>query len=96
MLYYSFLYFKRKEFKIQEFIFWTIVWIIFIIVTIYPYTLEYFTRKMSLQRPLDALIIFGFIFLIILGFYNYINTKKNQKKLEYLVRELALEKERKK
>ncbi|MFA6461376.1 MAG: DUF2304 domain-containing protein [Candidatus Woesearchaeota archaeon] len=92
MLYLTFLSFKRKEFNVKELVFWLGAWVLFIVVTMFPYLMEYFTRKMSLQRPLDALIIFGFVFLIILGFYNYSKNKKIMKKVETLVQRIAFEK----
>lgn len=93
MIYYSFVNFKRKEFKRGEFAIWTIMWVLFMIVTLFPNVLNPLIESLNVSRRLDFLIIVGFIFLIGLGFYSYISTKNNQKKIENIVREIAIKKE---
>jgi|SRR3989344_5749536 len=94
MLYFSFLQFKRKEFKLPEFVFWALLWIAFIVVTTIPEITSPIVKSLSFVRTLDFFIILGFMFLGGMGFYNYVILKKNQNKIETIVRELAI-KERK-
>lgn len=92
MMYYSFIRLKRKEFTKKEFVFWTVIWVVFIIATSVPDLLEPFFRKLNFARKLDAYIIGGFMFLIGITFYIYTLTRKNQKQIEEIVRKIALEK----
>ena len=81
MIYYSFLSFKKKEFRKREFVLWMIIWILFIVVTIFPSLLNPLVESLNLVRRMDFYIIIGFMFLIGLGFYSYSVAKKNQRKI---------------
>ena len=94
MLYYTFLSFKRKEFRKGEFIAWIFLWILFVIVTVFPGLLDPIVASLSISRTMDFFIIIGFMFLIGLGFYSYRITRKNQKKIENIVREIAIKREK--
>ena len=91
MVYYSFIHFKRKEFKPVEFSFWLVLWLIFVLVSLLPNVLDPITKTLSVTRTMDLLIIVGFMFLIGVTFYNYTTIRKNQKKVEDLVRKIAIE-----
>ncbi len=93
MIYYTFLSFKRKEFRKREFIAWIFLWILFVIVTLFPNLLNPIIMSLDLSRRLDFLIIVGFMFLIGLGFSTYITARKNRKRIENIIREIALKKE---
>ena len=93
MIYYSFINYKKEEFKKREFIIWIILWIIFIIVTLFPNLLNLITSSLSLTRRMDFYMIIGFMFLIGLEFYSYSISKKNQKSIEKIVRMNAFKKE---
>lgn len=94
MLYYSFIHYKRKEFTIKEFSFWVLVWLAFIIVALFPSILDPITQRFGFFRTLDVLIISGFLFLIAAVFYTYTIVRKVQRKLEIVVREIAVRKKR--
>ena len=96
MIYYLFINYKRKEFTVKEFGFWLFVWILFIIVALFPYILDPIVKFGGFFRALDVLIVSGFIFLIAAIFYIYTAMRKNQNKLEKLVREMAMRKNRSK
>lgn len=90
MIYYSFLHYKRKEFTVREILFWSVVWLIFIAISLVPSILDPVVKIGGFLRVLDLLIISGFIFLIASIFYTYTLTRKNQKHLETVVREIAI------
>ncbi len=94
MLYYTFIHFKRNEISRPEVILWTFAWLFFIFLTIFPNSLDFVASSLNLSRTMDFLIIMGFLFLIGLTYYDYFVTKKNQKKVELLVRKIAIEKKR--
>ncbi len=92
MVYYSFLNYKRKEFSVKEFGFWVFIWIAFIIIALFPYVLDPIAKIGGFFRTLDVLVMSGFIFLIALIFHIYTITRKNQRQLEAIVREMAIRK----
>ena len=91
MLYYSFLNFKKKEFKLFEFSTWAALWVLLIFVALFPNSLDFLIKNvLSLKRPLDFFIIIGFLFLILLTFFNFNATKKNRKKIEKIIGKIAV------
>ncbi len=91
MVYYSFLKFKKKEFSNFEFVFWMIAWVVLIFLVMFPHSLDFFVKGvLQMSRTLDFFIIVGFMFLIGLVFYTYGIVKKVNKKMERLVREVAI------
>ena|SRR3989338_7094081 len=94
MIYYVFLHYKRKEFTTKEFTFWFVLWIAFILVTQFPKLLDPVLQSWGFARALDFLIVFGFIFLIGSIFYTYALVRKNQKRIEEIVRMIALQRKK--
>jgi len=90
MMYYTFLHYKRKEFTVKEYGFWLILWAVFLIVTLFPGLLDPILKSLSIARALDFFIIIGFLFLVGMIFYTYTIVRKNQKKLEEVVRNIAV------
>ena len=95
MIYYSFLNYKRKEFTSKEIFFWSVVWVLFVVVALFPNILDPIVKIGGFLRALDLLIISGFLFLIAAIFYTYTITRKVQKKLETVVRDIAMRKHNK-
>lgn len=95
MSYYSFLHYKRKEFTVKEFSFWLGMWVVFSIVALFPSILDPFIKPLGFFRALDFLIISGFLFLILAIFYTYTITRKNQRRIEAIVREMAIKRNKK-
>ena len=92
MMYYTFLHHKRKEFTIKEYGFWFVFWGIFVIITLFPQLLDPLLETLNIARTLDFFIITGFLFLLFVVFYTYTIVRKNQRKLEEMVRNMALKK----
>ena len=92
MLYYTFLHFKRKELTSKEYLFWIIIWALFIILTLIPGSLTPFIKSIGFARTMDFFIVAGFMFLIGSLFYVYLLVRGNQKRLEDIVRKIAIEK----
>ncbi len=92
MAYYTFLHYKRKEIDLKEYLFWIILWILFIILTVFPWLTKPFIGSIGFIRVMDFFIAVGFMFLIVGIFYVYLITKKNQKRLEEVVKKIALNK----
>lgn len=90
MLYYSFLNYKKEQFTKKEFLFWATVWSVFAVIAVYPAVLSPFIIYFRFLRALDLLVITGFMFLGLISFYTYTITRKNQKQLETLVRQISM------
>ena len=90
MMYYTFLQHKRKEFTIKEYSFWFLFWAVFVVLTLFPQILDPLLQTFSIARALDFFIIAGFLFLTFVIFYTYTIVRKNQRKLEEIVRSAAL------
>ena len=92
MIYITFLHAKRQEYSAKEYLVWMIVWIVFIIVSLFPNILDIFVIQFKFSRTLDLLIIGGFLFLIAVTFRTYNIVRKNQNKIEEIVRKTAMDK----
>jgi hypothetical protein len=89
MLYLVYLHHKRKDLSSREFVLWTIAWLGFIFIIVFPEILNPFLQTLNITRIMDFVIILGFAFIIGITYKNYIGIKKNQKKLEEIVRKVA-------
>ena len=94
LVYLTFLHYKRREFTLTEWSFWTILAVLFATVAIFPGILDPIVESLSLARTMDLFIIIGFMFLTAAVYYTYTVVRCNQKKLEEIVRKVALEKKK--
>ena len=90
MIYYTCLQYKRKEFTIKEYSFWFVFWSAFVIIILFPQILDPVLNTLNIARTLDFFIITGFLFTIFVVFYTYTIVRKNQRKLEEIVRNIAI------
>ncbi len=90
MAYFSFLHYKRREFKKVQFLFWETIWICFALVVIFPQITSGIIHKLGIARVMDLLTILGFMLIVFLTFYNYTTLNKLKLKLEEKIREDAL------
>jgi hypothetical protein len=90
MAYFSFLHFKRNEYTVKEFMVWLALWILLIVISLFPGILDFFVVKLSLSRTMDFLIIAGFMILTAMFVYTYTLLRQNQRKIEEVVRNVAL------
>jgi hypothetical protein len=97
MLYLTFLHKKRREFTINEAGFWTVFWAGFIFIVIFPHFFDFIIKDvLDFSRTLDFFIVAGFLFLTGAIFYMYTVLRKTQKKIEGIVRKVAIDKAYKK
>lgn len=90
MVYFAVLHYKRREINATEIISWLVMWALAIIVIIFPELLRPFASTFLVTRVFDLMTIGGFILVISMVSIAYVRTKKNEKKLEELVRREAL------
>ena len=92
MLYLTFLHKKRKEFTFNESWFWIAMWVVFIFLVLFPHTFDFIVKDiLDFGRTMDFFIFMGFIFVIGAIFYTYTVLRKTQKKVDQIVRKVALE-----
>ena len=96
MLYLTFLHKKRKEFTVVESGFWSIAWFVFILLVLFPHSLDSIVDILEFGRTMDLFIVVGFMFVIGSIFYTYSVLRKTQKKLEFVVKKIAIDKAYKK
>ena len=92
LLYFSFLNYKRNEMNAAEFVFWEALWILFGYVVLFPYSLSFIADTLHLVRLMDLFTIGALMFLIVLTYYNYTMNMHTRKRIEHIVRALALRK----
>lgn len=90
MLYWSYLSFRRGTIRLLELGFWTLVWTGFAFVVIFPNSTALFLEKLRVNRTMDLFTVLGFIMVWVLVFMNHLETRRLQKRLQELVRQLAL------
>ncbi len=92
MIYFAVLHFKRRELGIGEITAWLVMWTVAIVVIVFPELLRSFASTFLVTRVFDLMVIGGFILVISIISTSYLRTKRNEKKLEELVRKLSLKK----
>ena len=92
MIYFAVLHYKRHEISRNEITSWVIIWAVAIFVIIFPELLQSFAKTFLVTRVFDLMVIGGFILVISLAASAYIRVRRNEKKLEELVRKLSLKK----
>lgn len=93
MIYLTFIRGKRNEFTTKETILWICVWSGVIVVAFIPKSLDILSIQiLQFARTFDLLIMIALMFLTGSIFYTYSLVRKNQKKVEEIVRKVALEK----
>lgn len=90
MNYIAFLNWKRREISPGAMVFWTLLWIGFILITLYPKILESISQQLFFARIMDLLMIIAFMILAYLGYENYVSNKKMEKRIEEIVRREAI------
>jgi hypothetical protein len=92
MMYYTFLKYKRKEFSSAEYLSWMVLWVAFVLASLFPNWLNPIVVSLSFARTFDFLVIVGFLFVIGMTFYTYTIVNRNRKQVEELVRVVAMRK----
>lgn len=96
MLYITFIHFKKRDFTIKETILWMGLWLSFIVVTLFPAIIDPLVSSLQISRKLDFFVILGILFMITAVYHTYTVVRANQRKIEQVVRAIAIEKVQKK
>jgi hypothetical protein len=90
MVYFSYLHFRRGEFKKIEFILWQLIWLGLVVVVIFPKSVQFILTTFSITRTFDLVVIVGIIILFGVTFRNYVVIKRTEKKIQDIVRTESL------
>lgn len=73
-----------------EISFWYSMWVLFIVISLFPNLLLGITQTLKFQRVFDLLTVLALMVLTIIVVLSYFIQKENQKKLEEFVRKQAI------
>ncbi len=90
MLYVLFLHFNKKNIARKTFLVWVLIWSVFILIALFPQTLEPLLRNLFIVRVMDLGMIIAFMILTYITFENNVKMKKYEEQMEKLVRKFAL------
>jgi len=90
MVYFAVHSYKRGELNGMEVTGWIVVWVGTTIIVVFPELLQTFAKTFLFTRVFDVMVVGGFILVISMVSMSYLRTKRNEKKLEELVRKLSL------
>ena len=82
--------YKNDSFSNSVFALWTFVWIIIIIVTLFPQITTVFANFFGLGRGLDSVYIISILFLFYIVFKLYNKIEQQKKRINELVSQLTL------
>jgi len=88
----SIIRFKDNKITVKEFIFWTIIWVSVIIVSIVPGITAWISNLTGVRRPVDFLVYASIIILFYLIFRMYIKIDEINQNITKVVRHVAKEK----
>lgn len=91
MMYVTSIHGKKRNLSVVEVSFWLSTWGLFIVVALFPNMLLGITDVLNFTRVFDLLLVAALMVLSILVFFTYFALKGFQRKLEMLVRALAIE-----
>lgn len=89
-VFFSYTNYRRKDFSGRELFFWLILWISFLLVSLFPQVVSPYVRDLGFSRLMDFVVVVAFLIGFLLLLHNYIVVKRMEKRMEHLVRALAL------
>jgi hypothetical protein len=82
--------FKDKHVRKPEFIIWSTIWLLVIIVGVYPEITGYASKLLGIQRPIDLAIYTSILVLFALMFRLYVLIDNQERELTKFVRHIAI------
>lgn len=82
--------YKNDYFSTSVFALWTFVWIIIVVVTLFPDLTISFANLFGIGRGLDSVYIVSIIFLFYIVFKLYNKMEQQKRRINELVSQLAL------
>lgn len=83
--------YRKKEETFTVALFWTLLWILIIVIAVNPALIDSTTEMLSGKRGTVGQIVgVGFVFIIYVLYRIYLKVQRNEQKITRLVRRLAL------
>lgn len=95
MVYFALLHYKKGHLNGMEISSWIIIWVLVIFVVIFPEVVRIYANSFAVSRVLDLLIAGAFVVVFIMVSSAYIRVSQLEKRIEELVRKLALKEKKK-
>lgn len=92
MIYFALIHYKKGTLNRSEIFLWCLIWIVAILIVIFPDFIRVFAKTFFFARLFDMVVFGGFVLVILLSSKAYIITRKNERKMEELVRKNAIKK----
>lgn len=96
MIYFALLHYKKQHLSGVEIASWLLIWVLVILVVLFPDIVRVYAMSFSVSRVLDLLIAGAFIVMFVMVASAYVRVSELEKRLEDLVRKLALKENDKK
>lgn len=96
MLYVVNIHRRKLSLSFIEVSFWYSTWILFIIISLFPNLLLELAQTLNFVRVFDLLVVVAFMVLTVLVVSSYFTQRENARKLEELVRKMAIKKTKEK
>lgn len=96
MIYFALLHYKKQHLSGIEIASWLLIWMLVILVVLFPDIVRVYAMSFSVSRVLDLLIAGAFIVMFVMVASAYVRVSELEKRLEDLVRKLALKENDKK
>lgn len=90
MIYIALIHYKKGELNGVEIFSWITIWIVTIFIVTFPEILRTYASTFLVTRIFDTMVLGGFILVISLVSAAYLKSKRAEKKIEELTREIAL------
>jgi hypothetical protein len=91
MSYFTYLYYMRKDYPKADYLFWNFIWILFLVLVLYPYATEPMLATLGLAMNIHLYTIAGFMIVFVILFFQHDIIRKSQNKIDKLVRETSIE-----
>ncbi len=91
MLYIVRIHKKKNDIESFEYGIWVALWTCFLVLTIFPQSVQGVAQTLRIARVFDLLVVVAFMILTSLTISNRIERKRIDKKIEKVIREKALE-----
>lgn len=90
MVYLTYVEYKKSRLSRGAFFIWLLSWFSAVVLVIFRDYVNSIILEINIVRVLDLYMILGFMFLFYVVFYLFVIVKKNERRVEELVRKIAL------
>jgi len=90
MIYLTFLYYKRGNYRFRDFGIWMFIWLSFMGVVLFPTSFGGLLNPLKVERLMDLFTILSFMTVFGVIFFLYLTTRKNEEKIKKVIRGIAL------